>query len=183
MFWQNKLSQTSENLSNRRIAITCWRHNKEREVRMQIERTNSNGLVINKLPDGSTVIVDAENEAVFALNPTAGAAWDACGRSTTLAEVTDSMQRSFDPAISEELAEQAILQLRDKKLVKTSGTLSQTSRRKFITTMSSIALPLVVSLSLAEQRAYAHTASSGGKWEGGRWEREPKPRPKHQWHN
>jgi Coenzyme PQQ synthesis protein D (PqqD) len=138
---------------------------------MQIERTNSDALVVNKMPDGSTVIVDAENEAVFALNSTAGAAWDACSGPTTLAGVTESMQRSFDPQISEELAEEAILQLHDKKLVKTSGTPSQPSRRQFITKMSSIALPLVVSLSIAEQRAYAKKASSGSP-KGG-----PKPKP------
>jgi hypothetical protein len=130
---------------------------------MQIERTNSDALVVNKLPDCSTVIVDAENEAVFALNPTAGAAWDACSTPTTLAGVTESMQRTFNPGITEELAEQAIVQLRDKNLLKTSGTLSLASRRQFITTMSSIALPLVVSLSIAEQRAYAQKASSGKK--------------------
>jgi Coenzyme PQQ synthesis protein D (PqqD) len=109
---------------------------------MQIERTDSDALVINRLPDGSTVILDAENEAVFALNSTAGAAWDACSNPTTLARVTENMQRSFDPGISEELAEEAILQLHDKKLVTTSGNPSQSSRRQFITTMSSIALPL-----------------------------------------
>jgi hypothetical protein len=133
----------------------------QREVEMQIERTNSDALVVNRLPDGSTVIVDAEHEAVFALNQTAGAAWDACRAPTTLARVTESMQRSFAPGISEELAEEAILQLHDKNLVKTSGAPSQASRRQFITTMSSIALPLVVSLSIAEQRAYAKNASSG----------------------
>jgi hypothetical protein len=138
---------------------------------MQIERTNSDALVVNKLPDGSTVIVDAEHEAVFALNSTAGAAWDACSSPTTLARVTESMQRSFDPEISEEFAEEAILQLHDKKLVKASETLSQSSRRRFITTMSAIALPLVVSLSIGEQRAYAKKASSGGE-KGG-----PKPKP------
>src|SRR5271170_3487647 len=94
----------------------------KREVKMQVERTNSDALVVNKLPDGSTVIVDAKNETVFALNATAGAAWDACDSSTTLAGVTESMQRSFDPEISEELAEEAILQLHGKNLVKTSGT-------------------------------------------------------------
>jgi len=65
------------------------------------------------------------------------------------------MQRSFDPGISEELVKEAILQLQHKNLVKTSGTPSQASRRQFITTMSGIALPLVVSLSIVEQRAYA----------------------------
>ena len=139
---------------------------------MQIERTNSDALVVNKLPDGSRVILDTENEAVFALNSTAGAAWDACSDRTTLARVTEKMQQSFDPGISEELAEEAIRQLHDKKLVKTSGTPSESSRRQFITTMSSIALPLVVSLSIGEQRAYAKKASSGGE------KGSPKPKPK-----
>jgi len=134
---------------------------------MQVERINSDALVVNKLPDGSTVIVDAKNETVFALNATAGAAWDACDSSTTLAGVTESMQRSFDPEISEELAEEAILQLHGKNLVKTSGTPLRASRRQFITTMTSIALPLVVSLSIAEQRAYAKKASSA----------DPNPKP------
>jgi hypothetical protein len=128
---------------------------------MQVERTNSDALVVNRLPDGSTVIVDNENETVFALNATAGAAWDACSDPTTLAGVTENMQRSFNQETNEELAEEAIRQLHDKKLVMTSGTTSQSSRRQFITTMSSIALPLVVSLSIAEQRAYAKKATSG----------------------
>jgi hypothetical protein len=133
---------------------------------MRIERTSSDALVVNKLPDGSTVIVDAKNEAVFALNSTAGAAWEACGGPTTLAAVTENMQRSFDPGVSEELAEEAILQLHDKKLVQASGVPSQASRRQFMTTMSSIALPLVVSLTIADQRAHAQNTSSA-----------PKPKP------
>ena len=127
---------------------------------MQVERTNLDTLVVNKLPDGSTVIVDAKNETVFALNATAGAAWDACSDPTTLSRVTESMQRSFGPEINEELAEEAILQLHDKNLVKTSGASSQATRREFLTTLSAIALPVVVSLSIADQRAYALVASS-----------------------
>lgn len=127
---------------------------------MQVERTNSDALVINQLPDGSRVIVDAENETVFALNATAGAAWDACSNPTTLSKVTESMQHSFGPEINEELAQEAILQLHDKNLVKTSGGSSQATRREFLTTLSAIALPVVVSLSIADQRAYALVASS-----------------------
>ncbi len=56
-----------------------------REVDMQVERVSTDGLVINQLPDGSRVIVDEKNEQVFALNTTAGAAWDACSNPTTLA--------------------------------------------------------------------------------------------------
>jgi hypothetical protein len=130
-----------------------------REVNMQVERNNLDALVVNKLPDGSTVIVDAKNETVFALNATAGAAWEACSDPTTLSGVTERMQHSLDPAITEELAEEAILRLQEQNLVKTSGT--QPSRRKFIAGLgAAAALPLVVSLPVAEQRAYASKARS-----------------------
>ncbi len=123
---------------------------------MQIERTNSHALVVNKLLDGSRVIVDPESETVFSLNTTAGAAWDACSVPTTLSRVAEDMRRSFDPGITEELAEAAILQLQAQKLVTTSGSPSQATRRQFITTLGAIAIPLPI----ADQRAYAQNAVS-----------------------
>ena len=126
---------------------------------MQVERSNSDALVVNKLPDGSTVIVDAKNETVFALNATAGAAWDACSDPTTLSAITERMQRSLNPEITEELAEEAILRLQEQNLVKTSG--AQPNRRQFIARMgAAAALPLVVALPVTEQRAHAQRARS-----------------------
>src|SRR5271156_7158420 len=133
----------------------------KREVTMHVERANSDALVVNQLPDGSRIIVDPSNEKVLALNATAGAAWDACSDPTTLARVTDSMQRSLDPGVTEELAAEAILQLQDKKLVTTSGAFSQPSRRRFLATLGAAAVPLVVSLTIADQRAHAVLAASG----------------------
>lgn len=127
---------------------------------MHVERMNSGPLTVNQLPDGSRVIVDQTNETVFALNAMAGAAWDACRAPTTLAKVTDSMRRSFDAATTEELAQEAILQLQDKNLVRTSESLPPASRRKFLATLGAAAVPLVVSLTIADQRAHAITASS-----------------------
>jgi hypothetical protein len=43
---------------------------------MQVERTQSDALVENRLPDGSRVIVDSSSDTVFALNVTSGAAWE-----------------------------------------------------------------------------------------------------------
>lgn len=125
---------------------------------MEVERANSDALVVNNLPDGSRVIVDSGNERVLALNATAGAAWDACGRSTTLSEVTQEMQRTLDPRVTEELAAEAIQQLQEKNLVNTSGV--QPNRRQFIATLSAVALPLIASLPMTEQRAYAQQARS-----------------------
>jgi hypothetical protein len=129
---------------------------------MQVERTNSNDLLVDKLPDGSKVIVDPKNETVFALNATAGAAWDACSGPTTLSKVAEDMRRSFDAGITEELALEAILQLEERKLVTTSGSPSNATRRQVFATVGAIALPLVVSLTMAEQRAHAAGAGSGG---------------------
>ncbi len=125
---------------------------------MQIERTDKN-LVVNGLPDGSKVIVDSKNEKVFALNATAGAAWDACSSQTTLSGIAEDMRRT-NPAITNDVAEQAVLQLKEKELIKTSGFLNNASRRQVLSGIAAVALPLVVSMTMTEQRAFAAVANS-----------------------
>jgi hypothetical protein len=127
---------------------------------MQVERVYSSDLVVNGLPDGSRVIVNSNNETVFAMNATAAAAWDACSNPTTVSKVAEEMRRSFDPSVSEELAAEAILRLQEKNLVKTSGDTPKTTRREVLATLSAVALPLVVSLTIGEQKAHAQSASS-----------------------
>lgn len=127
---------------------------------MQIERASSDSMSIDKLPDGSQVIVDSASKTVFALNAMAGAAWDACSSQSTLRGVAESMQRSFDPGTTEELVQEAILQLENHKLVKTSGQSSQANRRQFIAGLGAVGLPLVVSLTMVDQKAYAEKARS-----------------------
>jgi hypothetical protein len=127
---------------------------------MQIERTDSKNLVVNGLPDGSRVIVDSENEKVYALNATAGAAWDACIGQTTLSKVAEDMRRISDPSITDELAQQAVLELREKELVKTSGSFPKASRRAVLAGLGAVALPLVVSMTMGQQRAMAAEARS-----------------------
>lgn len=127
---------------------------------MMVERANSEGFIPNRLPDGSRILSDAKNETVFALNAAAGAAWDACGKATTLAGVADEMRRSFDPHVTDELAQEAVAQLREKKLVTTSEDVSSPTRRRLIAGLSAAAIPLVVSLTLADQRAHSVLASS-----------------------
>ena len=127
---------------------------------MQVERTNLGVLVENKLPDGSRVIVDSTNETVFALNATAGAAWDACCVPTSLSKVAEDMRRSLDPEITEEMAEEAILQLSNENLVNTSRPSSQASRRQFLAGLGAVAVPLVVSLTVTDQKAHALYARS-----------------------
>ena len=100
---------------------------------MQIERTNSDALMVNKLPDGSSVIVDSQERDGLR---TERDGWRSLGRvqhPTTLAGVTESMQTIVRSRNKRRVAEEAILQLQDKKLVRTSGVSSQ-ARRQFLTT-------------------------------------------------
>jgi hypothetical protein len=127
---------------------------------MQIERTDSKNLVVNGLPDGSRVIVDSENEKVYALNATAGAAWDACTGKTTLSKVAEDMRRTCDPSITDELAQQSIQELQEKQLVKTAGLFPKASRRAVLAGLGAVALPLVVSMTMGQQRAMAAEANS-----------------------
>jgi hypothetical protein len=117
-------------------------------------------LVQNQLPDGSRILVDDKKETVFALNATAGAAWDACSAPTTLCDVTKEMRRSFGPDVTEELAAEAIFELQKRNLVIASFNAQRTSRRAVLTTLGKVALPLVVAMTLNEQRAYAKVAQS-----------------------
>src|SRR5215469_9856084 len=122
---------------------------------MQIERNEINDLAVNGLPDGSRVIVDSRNERVYALNTTAGAAWDACKSATTLSQLTEEMKRTCDPSITEEFAAEAVRQLEEKNLVKGSGLLGRPSRRELLVGLGAVAVPLVVSMTMSEQRAFA----------------------------
>jgi len=128
---------------------------------MYIQRTYSHALVEDRLPDGSRFLIDSENEKVFALNAIAGAVWDACGDPVTIAEVTGKMQESFDPGITEDAARQAILALREQNLISVLEASAPVSRRRLMATLGAVALPLVVCLTMTEQRAHAALAVSG----------------------
>lgn len=127
---------------------------------MLVERANPSNLAINTMPDGSRIIRNSENETVFALNATAAAAWDACSAATTVATVAEEMRRSFDPNVTDDLAEASILELQDKKLVTISGTGFKATRRELLAGLGAVALPLVVSLTIGEQKAHAQQAGS-----------------------
>ncbi len=130
---------------------------------MRFERVSSKDLLVNSMPDGSRVIRNAKNETVVALNPTAGAAWDACSSATTIAGVAEEMRRSFSPNVTDELAEACILQFQEKNLVSISGSTRKHTRRAVLAGLSAVALPLVVSLTVGEQKAHALQARSSDK--------------------
>ena len=144
---------------------------------MQVERISSEDLVVNSMPDGSRVIRNTKDETVFALNATAGAAWDACSTAKTIPGVAEEMRRSFDSKVTDELAEASILELQDKKLVNISDSGFKATRRQILAGLGAVALPLVVSLTVGEQKAHAQHAQSNDKSDKS-WERPHASVPK-----
>ena len=128
---------------------------------MQLKRICSADLAIEKLPDGSTAVFDAGSKTVYSLNATAAAAWEACGGSTTLAQVAEKMQRSFNPATTEGVALEALFQLQEKGLVEMDLPLPGPTRRSVVATAGGVVAPVVLALTSAEQRAFAGSAISG----------------------
>jgi len=100
---------------------------------VEIQRGQFDSLVENQLPDGSRFLVDQKNETVYALNATAGAAWDACKEPTSLHNVTVQMQSAIGSTATEELAQEAILQLQNQNLVTASGGERRPTRREVLT--------------------------------------------------
>ena len=133
---------------------------------MKIERANCGNFAINTMPDGSRIIQKSDDDTVLALNSTAAAAWDACTSANTVAEVAETMRRSFNSGVTNELAEASVMELQDKKLVTISGSEFKATRRQLLAGLGAVALPLVVSLTVGEQKAHAEHASSvdHGKW-------------------
>ena len=136
-------------------------HRAPKEITMKVERVNCSELSVSQMPDGSRIVRNTEDATVLALNATAAAAWDACSSASTVAEVAEEMRRSFNPNVTEELAEASLLELQNKKLVSITGSGFKATRREVLAGLSAVALPLVVSLTIGEQKAHADEANSG----------------------
>ena len=127
---------------------------------MKIERVPSDALAEAKLADGSIAIFNAETKTVFSLNATAGAAWEACSQAATLSEIMESMRTSLGHAVTEDLALDALKELRKQGLLKTEVLPRQATRRSLVRTAAMVA-PVVLALSAAEQHAAALISYSG----------------------
>ena len=126
-----------------------------------IERTGTSELVVQALPDGSTAVFQVATKNVYSLNPTAAAAWEACESATTLSHLAAAMSHRLNAPISEELAQEAVSELAAVGLVSVTPTDAfGTSRRQMLKQVAGVALPVVLVLTGAEQRAHAQHAAS-----------------------
>jgi hypothetical protein len=128
-----------------------------------VQQRPAKGCVPEKLPDGSSAIFDRATNAVYALNDTAAAAFESCRTPVTLAELSDMMRLRLGPAVTVETTLEAVAELERAGLVTASGTtqeLRNASRRQVLKA-AGVAVPVVLSLTAAEQRVFAQGAGSG----------------------
>jgi len=135
---------------------------------LEVWQVGAENRVVEKLPDGSTVVFDSLTKTVHSINQTAAAAFGACGNRQTVAQLATAMQEILELPVTEETALAAVYELEGAGLVACSGSRPperrEASRRSMLRTVGSaaaMAAPLVLSLTSAEQRAYATIAISG----------------------
>ena len=124
-------------------------------------------LTVEKLTDGSTAIFDDRSKCVHSLNPSATLVWNACAGGATLSQIAATLGQNSGPS-DEQTALQAILQLQKAELVTAEMSIAglpiDMGRRSLLMSVGSIgamAVPVVLTLTSAEQRAYAFQAVSG----------------------
>ena len=130
-------------------------------VELEIVRSGSSEFIVQALPDGSTAIFEVATKNVYSLNPSAAAAWEACASPTTLSRLAAEMSRRLNKPVTEDLAHEAVSELVAVGLVSaTPAERLGTSRRAMLKQVAGVALPVVLVLTGAEQRAHAGTNGS-----------------------
>ncbi len=130
-------------------------------------QTDISHLIIEKLSDGTTAILDKDTKSVYSLNASAAAAFEACGNKASAAQIAQRMQATLGTPVTQEIALAAIAQLEEQGLV--SSTLPEdvaaiASRRSLLKKIGAVggaAVPVVLAMTAAEQRASAANAISG----------------------
>ncbi len=131
--------------------------------RLEVWQPGVETRLVEKLPDGSTAVFDTLTKTVHSINEIAAAAFEACRDKRTVTQVAAAMQETLNSPVSEEIALTAIYELERAGLVACSRPVSASRRSllKSVGTIAATVAPLVLSLSSAEQSAFAQGAGSG----------------------
>jgi len=129
-------------------------------------RCGGEAILAEKLADGSTAIFDQRSKNVHSLNPSATVVWETCAGGATLVQIQAALERRFGAPVDFEVAEHAVAQLRQSGLIESdepvAGAIIDQGRRSLLKTAGAIglALPVVLTLTATEQRAYAASVIS-----------------------
>jgi PqqD family protein of HPr-rel-A system len=134
-------------------------------------QSGTESLSIERLPDGSTAIVDNRSKSVHSLNPSATLVWEACAEGAAFAEIHAAVEQQAGVAVDAELIRQALAQLQRVNLIESPSALAPSAamdnvdlgRRSLLKragAAGAFALPVVLTLTAAEQKAYAFQSQS-----------------------
>jgi hypothetical protein len=112
-------------------------------------------LQIEALPDGSTAIFDQRTNSVHSLDATAASIFRACSEATTASGVASRT------GLDASLVLNGIAELHRAGLVSCSETTEGIASRRALLRVAGAAIPIVLSLTASEQKAYAQAAGSG----------------------
>jgi hypothetical protein len=125
-------------------------------------------LSVEKLQDGSTAIVDNRSKNVHSLNPSATLVWEACAEAATFAQIQAAVEARTGVPVDAEMIRQALAQLQRVNLIEGESTIQldnvdfgRRSMLKRAGAVGAIAIPVVLTLTAAEQKAYAFQSQSG----------------------
>jgi hypothetical protein len=121
---------------------------------LEVRPVEGLAFVSERLPDGSSSLLETGSKAVYSLNAPATAAFDACRNAATLPRIAQAM----GAGVTQEQALHAIAQLEKAGLVEVDA-----GRREMLKKAGAImggAIAAVLALSASEQKAYAFINSS-----------------------
>ena len=129
-------------------------------------RSTDNRFLAERLPDGSTAIFDSQTDAVHSLNPSAALVLEICEEPATVDHVAAVLRRCTDCGAPAETAVEILGRLEAAELVvRTPAAVSMQPNRRDVlkraASAAALALPVILTLTGAEQRLYAQAASSG----------------------
>lgn len=120
-------------------------------------------VLCGDLPDGTVSLVDTRDSSVHALDRVSSEAWKACAQRRGLDEILQTL--ACGEAVNAARVELALDQLVDLKLLTNDEDVTEvatrTSRRRALLRIAAGALPVILSLTSAEQKAFAQGAGSG----------------------
>jgi hypothetical protein len=124
-------------------------------------------LTVEKLSDGSTAIVDNRSKSVHSLNPSATLVWEACANGAAFAEIHAAVESRTGAPVDADSIRRALAQLQRVDLIEgpsaapmDNADLGRRSLLKRAGAAGAFAIPLVLTLTAAEQRAYAFQSQS-----------------------
>ena len=128
---------------------------------LEIVRRVSSEFIVQTLPDGSAALFEVATKNVYSLNPSAAAAWEACASPAPVSQIAASMARRLGAPITEDLAHEAVAELVTAGLATVTASEGfGTSRRAMLKQVAGVALPVVLVLTGAQQKAHAQGSGS-----------------------